>query len=227
MSRLQVFIGYDEREAIAFDVLKYSILRRSSIDLNVRPLITSEIPGYTRPRHPNQSTEFAFTRFMVPYLSGYEGVSIFMDCDMLMQADIKDLLLDVPERCAVAVCQHDYTPSTSVKMDGQPQTAYPRKNWSSLMVFQNDLCRSLTPYYVNRASAADLHRLAWMPDSMIGHLPLDWNWLCGEYRPKPNAKCFHWTLGGPWMLNYEDADHAELWREEYAHMKASRQKVAV
>jgi hypothetical protein len=226
MSRVQVFIGYDAREAIAYEVLKYSILRRASIDVNVRPLITADIPIYTRPRHPNQTTDFAFTRFLVPYLSGYEGVSIFMDCDMLMRADIKELLNDVPERCAVAVCPHDYTPKTTTKFLDQPQTAYPRKNWSSLMVFQNSECRRLTPYYVNRASAADLHRLAWVPDNAIGSLPLDWNWLVGEYAPNPTARCYHWTLGGPWFVGSEDVDHADLWREEFEHMRAAKRKAA-
>jgi hypothetical protein len=221
---LQVFIGYDAREAIAYDVLKYSILRRASIPVNVRPLITEDIPIFTRPRHPNQSTDFAFTRFLVPYLSAYEGVSIFMDCDMLMRTDIRELMADVPEGADVSVCQHDYTPSTTTKFLNQPQTAYPRKNWSSLMVFQNSECRKLTPYYVNRAPASDLHRLAWAAN--IGALPLDWNWLVGEYAPKPDARCYHWTLGGPWFVGSEDVDHADLWREEFEHMRATQRKVA-
>lgn len=213
---LNIFVGYDERESIAYHVLKYSIERRASITVNVRPLITADIPIYTRPRHPNQTTDFAFSRFLVPYLSGYEGVSVFMDCDMLMRADIAELMVDVPERCDVAVCPHDYTPKTSTKFLDQPQTAYPRKNWSSLMVFQNSQCRRLTPYYVNRASPADLHRLAWA--NTVGTLPLDWNWLIGEYADNPSARCWHWTLGGPWFPDYANTAHADEWRAERDRM---------
>jgi hypothetical protein len=192
---LQCFIGFDERESIAYHVLADSIKRHASIPVNVHPLKTDEIPAFTRPRDPKQSTDFAFSRFMVPYLSDYTGTSVFMDCDMLMRADIAELLADVPERAAVSVCQHDYTPTTTTKFGGAIQTPYPRKNWSSLMVFNNAACRKLTPYYVNRASAADLHRLAWAKD--VGALPLDWNWLVGEYPDNPNARCWHWTIGGP------------------------------
>lgn len=212
MTPLRVFIGYDARESIAYHVLAHSILRQASIPVEIRPLVTSDIPIFTRPRHPNQSTDFAFTRFLVPYLSGYEGVSVFMDCDMLMRADIAELMADVPERCDVAVCPHDYTPTTTTKFLNQPQTAYPRKNWSSLMVFQNDQCKRLSPYYVNTASAADLHRLAWATN--VGTLPLDWNWLIGEYAENPAARCWHWTLGGPWFPDYAQADHADAWRAE-------------
>ena len=207
---LDVFIGFDERESIAYHVLADSITRHASIPVNVRPLITDDIPAFTRPRDPKQSTDFSFSRFMVPYLSDYKGVSVFMDCDMLMRADIKELMADVPERADVSVCQHDYTPTTGTKFLGAPQTPYPRKNWSSLMVFDNAACRKLTPYYVNRAPAADLHQLAWAKD--IGMLPLDWNWLVGEYADNPDARCWHWTIGGPWFPDYAHTAHADEWR---------------
>lgn len=257
---LDVFIGFDERESIAYHVLADSIKRHATIDVNVRPLITENIPAFTRPRDPKQSTDFAFSRFMVPYLSDYRGTSIFMDCDMLMRADIAELLADVPERADVSVCQHDYTPKGFLESgaecgitheygkDGQPflqhsecdecrrrarlgiwakgptkflgqvQTAYPRKNWSSLMVFDNVACRKLTPYYVNRASAADLHRLAWAKD--IGALPLTWNHLVGEYPDDPDAKCWHWTIGGPWFPDYANTAHADEWRAARDRMLA-------
>lgn len=207
---IRVYIGYDERESIAYHVLADSIRRYASIDVEIRPLQTHLIPAFTRPRHPAQSTDFAFSRFMVPYLCRYEGTAVFMDCDMLMRADIAELLADVPEDADVSVCQHDYTPRTAFKFNGAVQTPYPRKNWSSLMVFQADRCRKLSPYYVNRATAEDLHRLAWA--RRVGALPLDWNWLVGEYQANPTARCWHWTLGGPWFPDYADADHADEWR---------------
>lgn len=176
---------------------------------------------YTRERGPKESTEFSLTRFLVPYLSGYVGHSIFMDCDMLCQADVHEVLQHVggdPRHCpdeAVLVCRHDYTPSTTVKMDSRPQTSYSRKNWSSFMVFNNERCRRLTPEYVNTAGGLDLHSFAWLPDKQIGSLPLEWNWLVGEYAANPHAKILHYTLGGPWFKEYRDCQDSELWLSEF------------
>jgi len=219
MLPLVVYIGWDEHEAIAADVLAYSIKRRASIPVDVRLLKTHEVPIYTRPRHPNQSTAFSFSRFLVPYLCQYEGRALFLDCDMLMLADVADLLREADPDRAVSVCQHDYMPQTTTKFLNQPQTPYPRKNWSSVMLFDNAQCRALTPYRVNTADPAWLHQLQWVHDSQIGSLPLEWNWLVGEYAPNDAAKNLHWTIGGPWFEPYRDADHADLWRDEYASLR--------
>jgi hypothetical protein len=138
-----------------------------------------------------------------------------MDCDFLVQADITELFaypIAYPD-CAVHVCQHDYTPKSDRKFLGQVQTPYPRKNWSSLMVFQNDRCRVLTPAFVNQATGLELHRLLWAGEA-VGSLPLEWNHLVGEYAPDASAKALHWTLGGPWFPGFRDTDHADLWRAE-------------
>lgn len=217
---LPIYIGYDPRESIAVDVLADSIRRHASIAVDIRPLVTDEIPIFTRPRDPKQSTDFAFSRFLVPYLVGYEGYAVFMDCDMLMRADIAELMAEVNPDAAVSVCQHDYVPKTAVKFGGAVQTPYPRKNWSSLMVFNAPKCRTLTPYYVNRASAADLHQLAWAKDH-IGALSLDWNWLVGEYEDNPDARCWHWTLLGPWWVHGDNVPHADEWRTALARMRQS------
>lgn len=122
------------------------------------------------------------------------------------------------EDYAVAVCQHVYKPSTTVKMDGQHQAAYPRKNWSSLMVFNNEQCKTLTREYVNGASPAELHRFAWLKDEQIRPLPLELNWLVGEYPPNPKARILHYTLGGPWFPEYASRDHAAEWFAEFDAM---------
>jgi len=185
----------------------------------IQPVLRASLL-YTRARGPTEATEFSMTRFLVPYLSGYEGISLFMDSDMLCLADIFDLLeAGLADLRAVAVCQHDYTPKGSVKMDGQQQTTYPRKNWSSLIVFNNDRCQALTPDCVNTATGLDLHRFNWLTDlAPVGSIPLEWNWLVGEYAANPAAKVLHYTLGGPWFRDYENCDHADLWREEYNRM---------
>lgn len=214
---LRVFIGWDRTEPAAAAVLAHSILTRATAPVLIVPLTRSSLQQtYLRERGPTEATEFSFTRFLVPYLSRYEGWSVFMDCDMLCQADIWELMLyAVSQReKAVLVCQHDYVPKTATKMQGQIQTRYPRKNWSSLMVFNNAKCRTLTRDYVNTASGADLHQFVWVPDEQIGSLPLTWNWLVGEYAPNPDAELLHYTLGGPWFPEQQDCDHADLWRRE-------------
>jgi hypothetical protein len=217
MTPLRIFIGYDAREPVAYHVLAHSILTRASIPVAITPLVQPQLRAcelYQRDRDPLESTAFSLTRFLVPYLSGYEGWSLYLDCDMLCRADLRDLPL--PINAAVAVCQHDYTPRTATKFFDQPQTTYPRKNWSSLMVFYGPDCRPLTPEYVNTATPAELHRLDWAPS--VGALPLDWNWLVGEYAPNPLAKMLHYTLGGPWFPETRHCDHAKDWEAEYEAM---------
>ncbi len=214
---LQVFIGYDPKETVAYHVLAHSILRRASIPVSIAPVMQSQLRGiYTRGRGPTESTEFSLTRFLVPALSGYRGWSLFMDCDMLCRSDVAELAAVIERSAdkAVLVCQHDYTPKTGRKFLGQVQTKYPRKNWSSLMLFNNARCEALTTDYVNTASGLDLHRFHWIDDAAIGSLPLEWNWLVGEYDPNPAAKIAHFTLGGPYFDDYRDCDYADEWREE-------------
>ena len=214
---IHLFIGYDAREPIAFSVLAHSILTRASVPVAITPLVQPTLRAsgwYRREADPLESTAFSLTRFLVPALTRFRGYSIYMDCDMLCRADLRDLPL--PINAAVAVCQHDYTPRAATKFLGHPQTTYPRKNWSSLMVFYGPDCQRLTPEYVNTASPADLHRLAWAPS--VEALPLEWNWLVGEYPPNPLAKMLHWTLGGPWFPETRGCDHAKDWRAEYAAM---------
>lgn len=212
---LRVFIGWDSREPLAYAVLADSILRHASIPVSITPLALPNLRRiYTRERGPTESTEFSLTRFLVPYLSNYEGLSLFLDSDMLCQADVLDLLLYPladPEK-AVYVCQHDYVPKGTEKFLGHVQTRYPRKNWSSAMLFRNDRCRALTPQFVNEATGLELHRFQWIADETIGALPLEWNHLVAEYPPNASAKILHWTLGGPWLDDYRDCEHADLWR---------------
>lgn len=221
MSVLQVFIGYDPNETVAYHTLAHSILKRSSIPVTIAPLMRSQLNGiYKRPRGATESTEFSLTRFLVPYLSGYRGWSLFIDCDMLCLADIAELAVygeRAPDK-AVLVCKHDYVPKTERKFLDQVQTKYPRKNWSSVMLFNNALCSSLTPDYVNGASGLELHRFAWTSDALLGELPLVWNWLVGEYEHNPAARIVHYTLGGPYFDEYRDCDYADLWRAEFQQL---------
>ena len=219
---LSVYIGYDPMESVAFYTLAHSIQRRASIAVSFAPVARSLLHGiYTRSRGPTESTDFSLTRFLVPWLSAFRGWSVYMDCDMLCRTDIAPLsayMRQQPDK-AVLVCKHDYVPKSARKFLDRKQTVYPRKNWSSLMLFNNERCRALTPEYVNTASPADLHRFKWLDDSAVGELPLEWNWLVDEYPFNPEAKIVHFTIGGPYFDAYRNCDYADEWFKEFESMR--------
>ena len=211
---IKVFIGYDSREAAAYSVLAHSIHARASVPVAVVPVILSELKGVlTRERHPLQSTDFSFSRFLTPFLSDYQGWSIFMDCDMLVLDDIEKLYALRDERYAVMVVKHDHVPKETRKFLDQPQTAYQKKNWSSVMLFNNAQCRALTPDYVNTASGLELHQFKWLAnDELIGEIPARWNHLVGYNAPNRDVSLVHYTLGGPYFQEYRDCEYADEWR---------------
>lgn len=222
MKMLPIYIGFDARETAAYHVLAHSIQARASRPVAIVPLDLRHLEGiYERPME-GQTTAFTYSRFLVPWLCHYEGYAIFVDCDMLCLDDIYKLgryALQQPE-AAVCVAHHDYVPKPGPKFLGQPQMAYPRKNWSSVMVFNNANCRMLTPDYVNHATGSMLHRFDWCRDDQIGVLPLEWNWLVEEYPANARARLLHYTRGGPWFEPYADCDHSKEWWQEYDRMKA-------
>jgi hypothetical protein len=202
---IPVFIGYDARERAATNVLMDSLYHHSSAPLSITPLVTPQLERaglYRRARDPKQSTAFSFTRFLVPYLMGYRGWCIFLDCDMLCRGDIAALWAQRDDRFAVMCVQHEHSPRESVKFLGEPQTPYPKKNWSSLMLLNTGRCQSLTPEYVNTASGLELHRFHWLEgDHEIGAIEGGWNYLVDVQDPAAAADSplLHWTLGGPWF----------------------------
>lgn len=217
---LKIYVGYDSREDIAWQVCRHSIQRHASPGVEVYPLKLAslrELGLYTRGAD-NASTEFSLTRFLTPYLAAHDGWSIFVDCDFLFTGDVRKVLTHARSENSVCVVQHDYVPANAIKMDGQIQTSYPRKNWSSFMLFNGahrDV-KALTPSVVNTATPAFLHRLSWVSDdSTIGSLPLEWNFLEGEY-PKPEVlpNAIHYTNGGPWFENWQNVDFAGNWLAE-------------
>lgn len=224
-------MGYDSREDIAWQVCRHSLHRHASCDLEVYPLKQStlrELGLYTRPTDKSASTEFSLTRFLAPYVAAHDGWTMFCDCDFLFTTDVMTVLEGRDQAKAVHVVQHEYSPANAIKMDGQAQTTYPRKNWSSFMLFNNahPAVRALTPDVVNTASAAFLHRFEWVDDKDIGALPITWNFLEGEY-PKPAQKpnVIHFTNGGPWFENWQHVDYADLWVAERALYEQSLLKV--
>lgn len=227
-SPFRVFVGYDSREDIAFRVCESSMRRQSSIALDIRPIVQSELRTrglYWRPKDPLASTEFTYSRFLTPYLAGYQGWALFCDCDFLWLSDVAELVEMADPAMAVMCVHHDHRPTEATKMDGAVQTTYPRKNWSSLMLFNcgHPSTRSLTPQAVNTQSGAYLHRVQWAADTEIGAVPSTWNWLEGSM-PRPASgtpAAVHFTRGGPWFENWQDVDYGDLWLRERAAIEGS------
>ncbi len=209
----QIFVGFDSKEVVAYHVLCQSIIERSSIPVVFSPIVLDNLQGvFTRERNPLQSTEFSFSRFLVPYLSDYRGWSIFMDCDMLARADIAELWALRDDKWSAMCVKHDYVPKVETKFLGQTQTKYEKKNWSSMILFNNAKCGALTRDYVNTASGLQLHQFKWLDgDDQIGELPVTWNYLVNEYDYREDAKLVHFTDGGPYFEDYKDDDYAEEW----------------
>lgn len=222
---MRIFIGWDDKESVAAHVLIHSIRARSSIPVSFTLLDRRTLKGiYDRPRGEFESTDFSISRFIVPYLCNYDGWGVFMDCDMLCLGDVVELAryMTLADRWSqsVQVVKHDYTPKSETKFLNQKQTRYERKNWSSLVVFNNALCRNLTREAVNSQPGLWLHRFQWTEDDKIGALPKKWNFLVGEENQCAfdEARLLHFTNGTPCFKEYEDCEGGSLWRQEREEM---------
>lgn len=221
-----VYIGWDSREDIAYQVARHSILSQTkNMEVNVIPLKLTELREqgiYTRDVDSKGSTEFTFSRFLIPYLNDYKGWALFVDCDVLCLEDLSNLFKHADNmyyNTGVMCAKHDYTPSEKTKMDGQKQTVYPRKNWSSVVLWNcgYEKNKILTPELVNRESGMYLHRFMWLDDEEIGEIPYQWNYLVGWYNTN-DPKMLHYTEGGPWFDEYKNCEYADLWLKEKARL---------
>ncbi len=208
------------REAVAFSVLSFSIHARASV--MIAPLMLSQLTRKLwRERHPLQSTEFSFSRFLVPSLAGFRGWALFMDSDMLMLDDIARLWALRDDRYAVMVVKHNHVPREARKFLDEPQSRYEKKNWSSVMLMNCAKCTALTENYVNTATGLQLHRFEWLAgEDLIGALPHSWNHLVDYDPPAPMAEIssLHYTIGGPYIPGFEQCGYADLWFAERDRM---------
>ena len=227
MKTLKIFIGYDPKEAVAFHVLCHSLLERSSKPISIVPINLRNLKKlYSRKHDQRQSNEFSFSRFLVPYLCNYEGFGVYMDCDMLALGDISNVLDDIDDSHAVSVVKHDYESKVKVKYLGNKQYSYPRKNWSSFIVWNcaHQANNAVNLDFIGNAEAATLHRFLWLKDEEIGELSVNWNWLVGEYdNPTDDIKVLHWTLGGPYFDEYSNTEFSDKWRKEFESMTFCKQ----
>ena len=212
---INVFIGYDSRMSEDFSVASTSLMQNSSVPIAITPLNLYNLKNiYSRDVDPKASNEFSYSRFLVPYLSGYTGWSIFVDGDVVFLDDIWSLCMLRDDTYAVLVVKHDYTPKSDIKFKGNEQHVYPKKNWSSVMVFNNERCQALTPDKVNNSSGAYLHQFKWLEEHEIGLLPNYWNYLVGEYDSNVSINdisLLHYTEGTPLHEEYRDCDYAGEW----------------
>jgi lipopolysaccharide biosynthesis glycosyltransferase len=216
MKPIPIFVGYDPREAVAYHVCVNSIVRQASQPVAIIPLALNLFTDYTE-THTDGSNHFIYSRFLVPHLMDYAGHAIFIDGDMIVRGDIVELwnLRDYTKD--VQVVKHNYQTRMTKKYLGSKNENYPRKNWSSVILWncQNPANKKLTPQFVEKATGAELHRFTWIPDDRIGALPVEWNWLPDEFGPNPNAKLLHYTLGAPCFHEFATTPQADEWHREH------------
>jgi len=217
---INVFIGYDSKAPVLYNVLQHSIQVRSSRPVSITPLMLSQLHGvYRREPNPLASTEFSFSRFLVPYLSDYEGWSLFIDNDMVMMDDIAKLWELRDEKYSVMCTKHDHTPNEELKFLNTIQTKYEKKNWSSCILFNNAKCKNLTPDYVNTATGLNLHQFKWLAgEEEIGSIPLEWNYLADTGQVSEKISMIHYTLGGPYFNECSHCEEANVWIDERESM---------
>jgi len=214
---LRVFIGYDPREAIAYHVCEESIREHASEPVEVTALDLRNFREFYTERHVDGSNAFIYSRFLVPYLCGYKGRALFLDGDMIVRADIAPLFADQMLYQGASVVKHDYATKHPVKYLGSPNRDYPRKNWSSVILWNCGFFpnRKLTPSFVEQATGEYLHRFGWLENSQIGELPAEWNRLVLEQDLSDKDKLRHFTIGTPCFAEYADCDGAQEWHDVY------------
>lgn len=223
---LNIFIGFDPREAIAYHVCANSLTRLSSDVLAITPLSLHNLKTYNE-THTDGSNHFIYTRFLIPSLMNHNGWALFMDGDMIVRDDIAKLFAMRDESKAVMCVHHDYQTRQTTKYLGSKNENYPRKNWSSVVLWNcgHPANKVVTPDFVMNATGAQLHRFTWLDDDLIGELPKEWNWLPDEFGPNPDAKLLHFTLGTPCFHEYANAPMAAEWHREKLLANYSAQHV--
>ena len=221
---IPIFVGYDLREAIAYHVCANSIIRNSSTPVSLTPLSLNSLQCYEE-KHTDGSNQFIYSRFLVPHLMNYDGWAIFLDGDMILRTDITELWDMRDDTKAVMCVHHDYKTKMTEKYLGSKNENYPRKNWSSVILWNcsHESNKILTPQFVQNATGAQVHRFTWLEDNLVGELPVEWNWLPDEFGPNENAKLLHYTLGTPSFHDFATTPMGDEWHRERIYTEYCQQ----
>lgn len=213
---IKIVVGFDQAEAIAYHTFCQSIIDKASVPLQFMPLSEKTLSNYGATRNDG-SNRFIYSRFLTPYLNNFTGWAVYADGDMVCRVDIKDLWDLKDHSKAVMLVKHDYTTKVSTKYLGNKNQNYPRKNWSSLVLWNcsHPINKVLTPEFIAAKEGAYLHRFSWIPEELIGEIPLEWNWLADEYKNNEQARLVHYTLGTPCFLDYKNSPMSKYWHETY------------
>ena len=216
---IKIAIGFDEREAVAYHTFCQSILEKASHPVAFVPLVLRTLEGY-KETHSDGSNAFIYSRFLTPFLFDFQGWAIFADGDMICRDDIAKLWALRDESKAVMCVKHDYKTKAQDKYLGNKNQDYPRKNWSSLVLWncKHPENQILKPDFVMKQSGAFLHRFSWLTDNLIGEIPREWNWLTTEYEDNYDAKLLHYTLGAPCFKDYRNCEMSNEWHD--AHIRS-------
>lgn len=216
IDKITIVVGFDQRESIAYHTFCQSVLEKSTLPVQFIPLAQNTLINY-KESHSDGSNAFIYSRFLTPYLCDFSGWAIFADGDMICNTDICELWSIRDYSKALQVVKHQYQTKKSVKYLGNKNVDYPRKNWSSLILWNcaHPDNKILTPDFISSSSGAFLHRFSWLSDRLIGDLPLDWNWLAIEYPDNPGAKIVHFTLGTPCFNEYSESAMSHIWHTAY------------
>jgi hypothetical protein len=226
---MKVYIGYDPREEQAAEVARKSLCEVTGGQIEPEFLCTAKLEAHGLLHRPiderggqdydlvsnaPQSTRFAISRFLTPILC-QQGFALFVDCDVVFLRDPRTMMLEIEAKHAVNVVKHGALPGGfgQYKMVNQKQVAYPRKNWSSVMLFNCDhpANRRLSLRDVNERPGRDLHALYWLADDEIGELGPQWNWLVDVQQRPVGLGLAHMTLGGPWLDGWKGGSFDVEW----------------
>ncbi|MFZ9470643.1 MAG: glycosyltransferase [Rickettsiales bacterium] len=222
---INMVVGFDQREAVAYHTFTQSVIEKTSTPVSFIPLAINSLKDY-KETHTDKSNDFIYSRFLTPYLKNFSGWAIFADGDMVCQTDIKELWKLKDESKAILVVKHDYKTKAQQKYLGNKNENYPRKNWSSLILWNcsHPKHKILTPDIIAKQSGKYLHRFSWLDDDEIGILPIEWNWLAIEYPENMQAKLIHYTLGTPCFRDYANSDMSDIWHETYKRVNTGVEK---
>ena len=213
---LDIYIGYDEKEAVVFHTCVHSIIEKCKVPVSIHPLNLQMFNNY-KENHNDGSNNFIYSRFLVPYLNNFKGKALFLDGDMIVNDDLNNLFDQFDDQYAVQVVKHDYKTKYPIKYLGHKNDDYPKKNWSSVILFNcsHPKNKILTPKLIETAQGSYLHRFSWLDEQEVGEISKEWNYLVLEYPETEKAKIFHYTVGAPCFNDFNRGTEAKLWHEIY------------